>query len=97
LVLESEIPEDHPQKRAIEDALREVVGGLPGSWKVTISRARIGHWLALRIEGPGLDWTLIMDAGDQNPEFIHHRIGAVLWAGGLGGARSGDGAARRES
>lgn len=83
LVLESEIPADHPEKQAIEGALREVVRDLPGAWKVTVTRGRIGQWLAFRIQGPGLDWTLVLDPKDQNADAIRSRVGAVLWAGGM--------------
>lgn len=84
LDLESEIPDEHPHKHSVEHALRDLLSGLPGSWKASISRGRVGYWWALRLEGPGLDWTLIVDPKDQNPDFIHTRIGAVLWAGGFG-------------
>lgn len=87
LSLESEIPEEHPEKSSVEEALRDVLNGLPGSWKASISRGRIGYWWALRVEGPGLDWTVILDAKDQNAGFIHSRVAAVLWAGGFGGAK----------
>jgi len=83
LSLESEIPEGHPQKGPIERALRDLLTGLPGPWKASITRARTGYWWAIRVEGPGVDWTMVLDAKDQNPGFIHSRVGAVLWAGGF--------------
>lgn len=84
LTLLSEIPRGHPKKKAVEDAIKESLWGLPASWKAQI--ARVATWWAIRVEGPGFDWTLIVDPDEQGPRSIQDSIRAALrsirWAAG---------------
>lgn len=64
----SEIPTSHPKKLAIEDAVRETFGRLPGSWKVAIRRAqaRADWWGFVEVDGPKrLHRILIVDDPDE--------------------------------
>lgn len=84
LTLSSEIPRGHPGKRAIEEAIKEALRGLPASWRAHI--ARVASWWAIRIEGPGFDWTLIVDRDEPGPRSIQDSIRTALrsvrWAAG---------------
>lgn len=80
VVLRSEIPDDDPVKHAVEEALREVLGRLPGSWSARILLARAGsRWLFLLArEQDGLSRTLSFELPDHAPEVVRMALMAAL-------------------
>jgi hypothetical protein len=79
----SEIPATHPGKRVIENASREALRGLIGSWTLAIRVARGGSWWLLRLEGPGFDRTLIVDPPEQKPAIVQARLREILRDAGV--------------
>lgn len=85
LQLESEIPESHPEKQAIEESIRQVLTGLAG-WRVQISVASRAAWWVIRIQGPHFRRALVVEA----PEKQNARDISMLVTKALGGwARGG--------
>jgi hypothetical protein len=80
LVLESEIPASHPEKQAIEEAIREALAELSG-WKVQIEVAPRAAWWAIRIQGPHFRRTLVV----ERPEKQNARDIGSLMRKALGG------------
>ena len=64
LVLDSEIPPGHPEKQAIEQAIREALVGLSG-WKVQIEVASRAAWWVVRIQGPHFRRTLVLEGPEK--------------------------------
>lgn len=80
LVLMSEIPADDPAKGPVEDALREVLGRLSGSWSARILLSRGGRrWLFSLVREPdGLSRTLSFEPPDHDPEIVRMALMAAL-------------------
>ncbi len=80
VVLYSEIPADDPVKHAVEEALREVLGRLPGSWSARILLSRGGgRWLFLLArEQDDLSRTLSFELPDHAPEVVRMALMAAL-------------------
>ncbi len=82
LVLDSEIPAGHPEKQAIEQAIRETLVGLSG-WRVQIQVASRASWWVVRIQGPHFRRTLVV----ERPEKQNARDISSLVRKALGGWR----------
>jgi hypothetical protein len=81
MVVDSEIPPDHPDKREIEQGLRSAIVGLPGEWRITVVCSRTSVWWVLRVEGPRFEWmTVLADATKQNPPEMSGRLLGALRA-----------------
>lgn len=81
MVVDSEIPPDHPAKREIEQSLRSALVGLGGEWRVTIVCSRTSVWWVLRVDGPGFEWmTVLADPTKQNAPEMTGRLLAALRA-----------------
>lgn len=71
----SEIPDEHPEKAAIERAVTVAFAGVRGRWRVTIMVQDNTSWWGLRVEGPSIAWTGTLDgAEEQSPEFVADRV-----------------------
>ena len=69
LIVNSEIPHDHPAKQEIERGLRSVLVGLPDDWRITVVCSRTSVWWVLRVDGPGFEWmTVLADPTQQNAQ-----------------------------
>ena len=79
MVVDSEIPPDHPNKSEIEQGLRSALVGLPGEWRITVVCSRTSVWWVLRVEGPRFEWmTVLPDPVKQNaPEMTGRLLGAL--------------------
>ncbi len=83
LVLDSEIPASHPEKQAIEEAIREALAGLSGG-KVHIEVASHAAWWVIRIQGPHFRRTLVVERPEkQNARDISSLVRKALggWSG----------------
>lgn len=79
MVVDSEIPSEHPDKSEIERGLRTALAGLPGEWRITVVCSRTSVWWVLRVEGPRFEWmTVLPDPAKQNaPEMTGRLLGAL--------------------
>ncbi len=78
LVLDSEIPASHPEKQAIEEAIREALVGLSG-WTVQIEVAPRAAWWVIRIQGPHFRRTLVVERpAKQNARDISSLVRKAL-------------------
>ena len=81
MILASEIPPEHPDKREIEQGLCSALVGLPGVWKITVVCSRTSVWWVLRVDGPGFEWmTVLADPTKQNAPEMSGRLFAALRA-----------------
>lgn len=81
ILLASEIPPEHPDKREIEQGLCSALVGLPGVWKITVVCSRTSVWWVLRVEGPHFKWmTVLVDPTKQKPPDIIARLLGALGA-----------------
>jgi len=64
LQLDSEIPASHPEKQAIEEAIRKALAGLSG-WKVQIAVAKRAAWWVIRIQGPHFRRALVVEGPEK--------------------------------
>src|SRR5713101_5981465 len=64
LLLDSQIPASHAEKRAIEDAIRHELSGLSG-WRVQIAVARRAAWWLIRIHGPHFRRVLVIESPEK--------------------------------
>jgi hypothetical protein len=82
LALESEIPETHPEKEAIETAVAGAFAGVRGRWKVAILVSERSSWWGLRVEGASVCWTGTLEGPDeQSPEFLAGRVREAVQLG----------------
>ena len=82
LSLESEIPEGHPEKEAIETAVAGAFAGVRGRWKVAILVNDKASWWGLRVEGASVCWTGTLEGPDeQSPEFLAGRVREAVQLG----------------
>ncbi len=80
--LESEIPDDHPEKRAIETAVAGAFAGVQGRWKVAILVQEKASWWGLRVEGASVCWTGTLDGPEeQSPDFLAGRVREAVQLG----------------
>ena len=83
LTIDSAIPADHPEKQAIEEAVREVMSGASGLWRVWITVPPASRWWGLHVRGVGFDWVgTLQDEGEQTPEFVRARLEPLVRAAG---------------
>jgi hypothetical protein len=76
--IDSEIPVGHPEKQAIEEAIRSALGGLSG-WRVQIAVARRAAWWVIRIQGPHFRRALVIESPEkQNARDIGTLVGKAL-------------------
>jgi hypothetical protein len=81
LIVESEIPHDHPAKQEIEQSLRSVLLGLPDQWRISVVCSRTSVWWVLRVDGPGFEWmTVLADPTKQNAHEVTWRLLGALRA-----------------
>jgi hypothetical protein len=77
VLIESEIPADHPQKEAIESAFVVLTEGLTGSWKLTIRRDAL-RWWAVSLESHELVLRTLFHDVDLRPEHVRERWLGIL-------------------
>ena len=75
--VQSNIPPDHPEKRRIEDMLREAAADLPESWKITISPLGWRGW-AVWITGYPVFRAILLRPVQQNAKSVRLRLKSVL-------------------
>jgi hypothetical protein len=81
MVIDSEIPADHPAKREIEQGLRTALIGLPGKWRITVVCSSTSHWWMIRLDGPRVEWmTVLADPMEQDAPVVTGRVLAALRA-----------------
>jgi hypothetical protein len=79
--VESGIPEDHPEKAAIEAAVHELMSAHSGEWHVWITVPPGSPWWGLRVHGVGFDWVgTLQDESEQTPEFVRARLEPLIRA-----------------
>ena len=82
VLLDSEIPERHPDKRAIETAVAGAFAGVAGRWRVAIIVQEKASWWGLRVEGGAVCWTGTLDGPEeQSPEFVGGRVREAVQLG----------------
>jgi hypothetical protein len=82
LLLDSEIPEQHPDKRAIETAVAGAFAGVAGRWRVAILVQDKASWWGLRVEGGSVCWTGTLDGPDeQSADFVGGRVREAVQLG----------------
>lgn len=75
VVLESDIPSEHPAKAEIEAAVRDTVAAASGRWRVWIGVTALGSWWGLRVSGPAIDWVgTLQERDEQTPEGMRARL-----------------------
>ena len=81
-VLTRTVPDDHPAKRSIEDAVREALSAVPGPWRAHLGPARLAPWWVLVIQRPrdGFRTTLLVAPENQDAAAIGQGIGQALRA-----------------
>jgi hypothetical protein len=95
LELNSEIPEDHPDKEAIETAVAGAFAGVRGKWHVSILVQEKASWWGVRVEGPSVAWTGTLEGPEeQSPEFLSGRVREAVQLGLMQSALEHDPRAR---
>jgi hypothetical protein len=80
--LDSEIPEAHPDKAAIETSVAGAFAGVKGRWRVAILVQPNAPWWGLRVEGASICWTGTLEGPDeQSPEFLSGRVREAVQLG----------------
>ncbi len=64
LLLDSQIAANHPEKKTIEGAIQNELGGLSG-WTVQIVVARRAPWWLIRIQGPHFRRALVIETAEK--------------------------------
>ena len=78
LLLDSQIPANHPEKNAIEEAIQNEFSGLLG-WRVQIAVARRAGWWVIRIQGPHFRRVLVIETAEkQNARHISTLVRKAL-------------------
>jgi hypothetical protein len=73
--IQSGIPEEHPHKAEVEDALTRTLAAAGGHWRVWVTVPSGGTWWGLRIHGPSIEWVeTLQGAEDQTPEAVAARV-----------------------
>ena len=80
--LDSEIPDDHPGKSAIETAVAGAFAGVGGKWRVSILVQERSSWWGLRVENGSVCWTGTIDGPEeQTPEYLAGRVREAVQLG----------------
>jgi hypothetical protein len=80
--LDSEIPDAHPAKTAIESSIAGAFAGVKGRWRVAILVQPNAPWWGIRVEGRSICWTGTLEGADeQSPEFLAGRIREAVQLG----------------
>jgi hypothetical protein len=76
VTLRSEIPPDHPQKAALESAVRRALGTAQGPWSASLLRGEVAAWWLLVIARPrqGFRGCVVLEPHEQTPERAEARI-----------------------
>lgn len=73
--LDSEIPDDHPAKAAIETAVAGAFAGVRGRWRVAILVPPQAPWWGIRVEGASFCWTGTLEGPEeQSADFLGGRV-----------------------
>ena len=82
LQIDSEIPEAHPAKSAIEASVAGAFAGVKGRWRVAILVQPNASWWGVRVEGASICWTGTLEGPDeQSPEFLAGRVREAVQLG----------------
>jgi hypothetical protein len=82
LQLESEIPDGHPAKSAIEASVTGAFAGVKGRWRVAILVQPHAPWWGIRVEGASICWTGTLEGPDeQSPEYLAGRVREAVQLG----------------
>jgi hypothetical protein len=82
LELDSEIPDGHPAKTAIEASVAGAFAGVKGRWRVAILVQANAPWWGLRVEGASVCWTGTLEGPEeQSPEFLSGRVREAVQLG----------------
>jgi hypothetical protein len=82
LQLDSEIPDGHPAKSAIEASITGAFAGVKGRWRVAILVQPHAPWWGVRVEGASICWTGTLEGPDeQSPEFLAGRVREAVQLG----------------
>ena len=82
LQIDSEIPDGHPAKAAIEASITGAFAGVKGRWRVAILVQRSAPWWGIRVEGAAICWTGTLEGPDeQSPEFLAGRVREAVQLG----------------
>jgi hypothetical protein len=82
LQLDSEIPDGHPAKSAIEASVTGAFAGVKGRWRVAILVQPNAPWWGVRVEGASICWTGTLEGPDeQSPEFLAGRVREAVQLG----------------
>lgn len=82
LELDSEIPDAHPAKTAIEASVAGAFAGVKGRWRVAILVQPNAQWWGLRVEGASICWTGTLEGPEeQSPEFLSGRVREAVQLG----------------
>lgn len=90
VTIDSAIPDSHPQKAAIEGAIRALLDRMAGSWGVSIDTLSVhiedDVWWAIAVFNAwGFSWRLYVDSPEkQTAEFIAKQLQAALNSQGAG-------------
>jgi hypothetical protein len=74
----SRIPDDHPKRGAIEGAIHEALGAIPGDWSVRVSAAASAWTLSIRRAHDNFRRTLVLGENEQTPERIAMELEQAL-------------------
>jgi len=84
VTVENDIPENHPHRQALEDAILAALRPVTGSWKVRIVCSKVDAWWVLTIRGPAFDWAVMLwSPREQTPDFIFDGLHEALRTAGL--------------
>jgi len=82
LQLDSEIPDGHPAKSAIEASITGAFAGVKGRWRVAILVQPHAPWWGVRVEGSSICWTGTLEGPDeQSPEYLAGRVREAVQLG----------------
>jgi len=82
VALDSEIPDAHPAKAAIEASVASAFAGVKGRWRVAILVQPHAPWWGIRVEGASICWTGTLEGPDeQSPEFLSGRVREAVQLG----------------
>jgi len=83
--IENRIEDRHPQRRLVEDVIRDALREFVGRWHVVIRQAQTDPWWVVFLERDGgletegaLRRTLLVDPTAQRPEALRRAIEEAL-------------------
>lgn len=76
MTIESEVPDEHPEKDAIEEALKESLQGAPGDWRIEIALATAftPPWWLVSFEGLGERFCMSFRPMEQRASYIQECV-----------------------